>query len=174
MLSARISREALSRIDVMANLAYLIRVEADSPIAVRSRATELEEHALALGHLLRSLTCEQDLPHPSCSTHMPALRCLSEFVLRSVVSPETAIRERSIPIRMHTLATQALDERIQAVHMQAGKERKTAQGLDPVLWLAEGQAVQTGFRYSVQDTSSPSSRRWDEIKLPPIGNRQKA
>lgn len=64
MVSAHVSREALSKIDVIANLAYLIRVEANSPISVRSRAAELEEHTLALAHLLSSVTAEQDRPHP--------------------------------------------------------------------------------------------------------------
>lgn len=63
MVSTRVSHEAMDYIETITNLAYLIRNETSDPNA-RSRAAEIEEHTLALGKFLRSVT--RDLKESGC------------------------------------------------------------------------------------------------------------
>ena len=55
MVSTRVATEAMNYVETIADLAYLILNETNDPNA-RSRAAQIEEHTLALGRFLRSVT----------------------------------------------------------------------------------------------------------------------
>lgn len=63
MVSTRVSVEAMNYIEAITNLAYLIRIDA-SDLNIKARAAEIEEHTLALGRFLRSVT--RDLKESGC------------------------------------------------------------------------------------------------------------